>query len=406
MGAGFGGLFCAKGLLGAPAYVTLINRENHHIFQPLLYQVATGFLGINDVALPVRSLFHNDSNVEVVMAEVTGVDSANRQVITDSGAYSYDYLVLAAGSRYHYFGHDEWGKHALVLKNLEDAILLRQKFLGALEAAERESDPKKRKALLTFVVIGGGPTGVEMAGAIADAIDFALRKEFRHIKRSDMAILIIEASNRLLNGMPEALSLHAHRVLMRKGVMIQLGTPVVEIRDGEVITPHTHIQSGLILWAAGVQPIAMAAWIQTETDRRGAVAVEPDLSVKGQDSIYAIGDAASFIQDGKPLPALGSVAKQQGVYLARLLRHHLAGHRYKPFRYRDWGTMATIGRNQAVADFGRFHLKGWFAWMLWGIVHVYFLTGWRNRIVVFFTWIWTYLTYGMGARILLRQKQG
>jgi NADH:ubiquinone reductase (H+-translocating) len=403
VGAGFGGLFCAKRLVDAPARITLIDRQNHHLFQPLLYQVATGFLGINDVALPVRSLFKNKGNIEVVMAEVTGLDREKRQVLTNGPSYSYDYLVLATGAAYHYFGHDEWAKHVLVLKNLEDAIALRQQILSSFERAELESDPGKRRRLLTYVIIGGGPTGVEMAGAIADAVNYALKREFRHITPEDTHIRMIEAGPRLLSTMPEKLSAYAKRVLERKGVVVQCGTPVQDIRAGKVTFDGETLESDVIIWAAGVKPLPLAGWLDLEADRRGGIPVTANLSVPGHPEIFIAGDAATYMQNGKTLPAVAPVAKQQGKYIAKFLRHRLAAKSYsKPFRYIDYGNTATIGRNAAVADFGRFTLKGWIGWCMWGIAHIYFLTGFRNRSVVFLTWLWTYLTYGMGARIILR----
>lgn len=405
VGAGFAGLFCAKGLDEVNARITLIDRQNHHLFQPLLYQVATGFLGINDVALPVRSLFRNKGNIEVVMAEVTGVDTARQRVLTDNRNYPYDYLILAVGSRYHFFGHDDWARHVLVLKTLEDAIALRQRILSVFEQAELETDEQRRKELLTFVVIGGGPTGVEMAGAIADAVNFALKQEFRYISPNDTRILMIEAAPRILGAMSESLSSYAKRVLEEKGVTVQCGATVHAIENGIVTTREGTVRSDTILWAAGVSPLPVASWLGIQPDKRGGVPVADDLSVPTMPNVFVLGDAATCIQDGKPLPALASVAKQQGKYLAKLLRRRISGEHTKPFRYQDLGTMATIGRNEAAADFGRFTLKGWLAWIAWGLVHIYFLTGFRNRIVVFLTWVWTYLTYGMSARIILRQDR-
>lgn len=405
VGAGFGGLFCARLLASSRASVTLIDRQNHHLFQPLLYQVATGFLGINDVALPVRSLFNNKTNIDVVMAEATGIDTQAKRVQAGQLSYEYDYLVLATGARYHFFGHDVWARHVRVLKTLEDAIGLRQQILSTFEQAEMEQDKQRRKELLTYVVIGGGPTGVEVAGAISDAVNYALPREFRHIRPQDTQIIIVEAAPRLLGGMPENLSAHTRNVLEKKGVAVRCNTQVENITHGRVITNQGVIESHNIIWAAGVRPLPIAGWLNIEPDKRGAIAVKPDLSVEGLENVFVLGDAATCIQDGKPLPALASVAKQQGKYLAGLLKQRMAGNNNStPFRYHDWGTMATIGRNEAVADFGRFTIKGWWGWVTWGIVHIYFLTGFRNRIVVFLTWVWTYVTYGMGARIILRTR--
>lgn len=404
VGAGFGGMFCAKGLEGKDIHVTLIDRQNHHLFQPLLYQVATGFLGINDVALPIRSLFRGKDNVEVVMEDVIGVDTKSQSVQTPTGNYSYDYLLLATGARYHFFGHDEWAPHVWVLKTLSDAIALRQRLLTSFEKAELEKDERKRKALLTYVIIGGGPTGVEMAGAIADVVNYALDREFRNIKPSDTRILMLEAAPRILASMPESLSVYARRELEKKGVVIHCGSAVHNITEGRVVTANEAVESETILWAAGVRANPVANWLGIPTDRRGSIPVEGDLSVSGMPNVFVIGDAATSIhKDGRPLPALASVAKQQGKYLAKMLLHRAAKKRYdKPFRYWDLGTMATIGRNAAVADFNGISFRGRFAWMLWGVVHIYFLTGFRNRMTVFLTWVWTYVTFGMGARIILR----
>ncbi len=403
IGAGFAGLFCARGLLGSRARVTLIDRQNHHLFQPLLYQVAAGFLGINDVALPIRSLFPVRKNVDVAMEEVVGVDTKARKVRTNIREYPYDYLVIATGARYHFFGQEEWAEHCWLLKSLSDAIALRQRILTSFEHAEMEQDAARRAKLLTYVVIGGGPTGVEMAGAIADVVNYALKKEFRRIRVEDTRIVLLEAMPRVLGAMPDSLSAYAEKALRKKGVVIRANAPVRSISSGRVVIDGETIESQTIIWAAGVKPLPVSNWLGLEPDRRGAVAVNPDLSVPGLPNVYVLGDAASCMQDGKLLPALASVAKQQGKYLGKRLSRLAAGKGHTgPFRYMDLGTMATIGRNAAVAEFGRVTVRGWLAWMLWGVVHIFFLTGFKNRMTVFLTWVWTYLTYGMGARIILR----
>jgi NADH dehydrogenase FAD-containing subunit len=401
VGAGFGGLFCAKDLKNVDAHITLIDRQNYHLFQPLLYQVATGFLGMNDVALPIRSMFRSQPNIDIIMAEVSGLNTTKRCVLTSNGNYPYDYLVLATGARYHFFGHESWSEHVQVLKTLEDAIGVRQRILRSFEQAEWEKDPEKRKELLTYIIIGGGPTGVEMAGAIADAINYAFKREFHHIEPADTRIMILESAPTILGGMPQNLSLYARRVLGEKGVRIECNITVKDIKSGCVITDKGTFCSQMILWAAGVRPLPISDWINIEPDKRGAIPVLDDLSIIGHRDIFAIGDAATVMQDGKPLPALAAVARQEGIYLAQLLKHRLNRKPYKSFYYRNYGTMATIGRNEAIADFGWITLKGWIAWVIWGLVHIFFLTGFRNRTVVFFTWLWTYLTYGMGARILI-----
>lgn len=405
VGAGFAGLFCAKGLATTHANITLIDRQNHHLFQPLLYQVSTGFLGMHDIALPIRSLFPNKGNVEIVLGEVTGIDNKLQQVFVGEKKYSYDYLVLAVGARYHFFGHEEWRQHVFLLKALADAVSFRQRILTSLEQAELETDPVKRQKLLTFIVIGGGPTGVEMAGAIADAVDYVLEREFRYIQPKDVKIILLESSANVLNAMPTSLSIYAKNILQKKHIAVQCNTSVQDIQAGYVVTNKGDVlYSNTILWAAGVQPLPIANCLGIKADKRGGISVGEDLSVSGMPNVFVVGDVATILQDGKPLPALASVAKQQGKYLAKLLRHKIKGKKYKTFRYQDWGTMATIGRNAAVASFGKFTLKGWLAWLAWSVVHIYFLAGFRNRIVVFFTWVWTYLTYGVGSRIFLNQR--
>ncbi len=405
VGAGFGGLFCAKGLAGTDAHVTLIDKQNHHLFQPLLYQVATGFLGINDVALPIRSLFKRDKNVDVVMEEVHSIDAKGQKVTTGRHSYNYDYLVLATGAQYHFFGRDEWKANSGVLKSLNDAIGLRQRILASFEKAELETDEAERAKLLTYVVIGGGPTGVEMAGAIADVINYALKLEFRNIRPEHTTIMLIEAAPRILNTMSEEVSRYAREMLEKKGVKVKCQTTVKDILKGEVVTADDNIKSNIVLWAAGVRATPLAGWLGIEPDKRGAVVVNENLEVPSLPNVFILGDAATFMEKGKPLPAVASVAKQQGKYLAKFLRKKFKDKNYKkPFRYCNLGTMATIGRNAAVADFGNFTMKGWLAWMAWGAVHIYFLSGFRNRITVFLNWLWTYITFGMSARIILRAK--
>jgi NADH:ubiquinone reductase (H+-translocating) len=402
VGAGFGGLFCAQGLRKSPCEVVLIDRQNHHLFQPLLYQVATGFLGINDVAMPIRSLFKNKGNITVAMAEVTSVDPVDKRVITASKNFHYDYLVLATGAQYHFFGNDKWMPHVHVLKSIPDAISLRQRILNSFEAAEMEEDEDGRKRLLTYIVIGGGPTGVEVAGTLADVVNYALPREFRRIKPSDVKILLVEAGPRLLNTMPEKISKYTKHALEKKGVLVHCNCAVSNIEHQRLSTTSGVIDAHTILWAAGVRPVPIFTWLNVNPDRRGGIPVAPSLAVAGMSDVFVVGDAATCIQDGKPLPALASVAKQQGKYLAKNLSRLIAGRRSEPFHYKDLGTMATIGRNAAVADFGRFAVTGWLAWMLWGIVHIYFLSGFRNRSVVFVTWVWTYLTFGIGSRVIWR----
>lgn len=404
IGAGFAGIFCAKGICGEDADITLIDKQNHHLFQPLLYQVATGFLGINDVAMPIRSLFPGEKNVRVVMEEVTGVDTTTKTVKTASHYYEYDYLVIATGARYHFFGHDDWEPHMMVLKTMEDAITLRGRILTSFEEAELEKNPEKRRQLLTYVVIGGGPTGIEMAGAIADIINYALEREFRNITRNDTSIYLLEAAPRLLGAMKPNLSAHAEARLRQKGVRVICNSTVSNITPNKVTTSNGEINTNVILWAAGVHANPIAGWLGVTPNRNGTINVEPNLSVPNHENVFVAGDAACVIDDEKPLPALASVAKQEGKYLARLLTAKIRKEPFsRKFRYADYGTMATIGRNSAVAQFRYINFTGRFAWMLWGIVHIFFLTGFRNRMSVFLTWLWTYMTFGMGARVILKR---
>lgn len=406
IGAGFGGLFCAKGLLGQEANVTLIDKQNHHLFQPLLYQVAAGFLAISDVAVPIRSLFHREDNVEVVMSEVTSIDSENKVVHAGGHPYPYDHLVISTGAKYHFFGRDEWAPHVQVLKTISDAIGLRQNILTSFELAETETDEAKRKRLLTYVVIGGGPTGVEMAGAIAELVNYALEMEFRHIDPKDVKILLIEAGPYLLASMGKKLSEYTKEALIKMGVDVRTDTSVEDITEACVTTKEGKIESDMILWAAGVKPLPAADWIGAPVDKRGGIEVNSDLTIKGMDNVYALGDVCTFVQGRRPLPGLASVAKQQGRYLAQLLKAKITGQPFsKNFHYRDYGTMAIIGRHAAVADFRWIRFKGRFAAFLWGFLHIYFLMGFRNRAAVFVTWLWTFFTYGIGARVILSKKR-
>lgn len=407
VGAGFGGLFCAKNLIHTKADITLIDCQNYHLFQPLLYQVATGFLGMDDIALPIRSLFQNVANIHVVMEKVQSVDTNTQMVKTDAQHnYPYDYLVLATGAQYHFFGHNEWAPLVHTLKSLEDALSLRRQILLSLEKANIESDPNIRQKYLTYTIIGGGPTGVEVAGSIADLAQYVLKREFQDIGIQDIRIVLLEAASRLLGNMPEKLSAYANTTLLRKGVEVKLNTPVKDIHPEQVIIDQEVINTATIIWAAGVEATPVAAWLGVTPGKSKGVAVEPDLSVKQFPNIFVLGDASITVEYGKALPLLAATAKQQGQYMGKLLRAKVAGKPFlKSFHYINLGNMATIGRNAAVADFGRFTCTGWFAWMLWGLVHIYFLTGFRNRAVVFLTWVWTYLTYGAGNRIILERQE-
>jgi NADH dehydrogenase len=402
VGAGFGGLSAAHGLAGAGADVTVIDRRNYHLFQPLLYQVATAGLSPAQIAQPIRSILRDAPNVHVVMGEVVGVDKAQRTVQLDDRAIDYDVLVLATGSRHAYFGHDDWESVAPGLKNIDDATGIRRRILSAFEEAEQSSDSEARRRLLTFVVIGAGPTGVEMAGAIAELAHIALRRDFRVINPREARIVLVEAGPRVLASFPAALSESAQRSLERLHVEVRLGKPVSHCDETGVTIGDEHLPAATIVWAAGVASSRAANWLGVEQDRLGRVIVGSDLTVPGHPEIFVIGDTAHVSgPNGQPLPGLAPAAKQQGAYVARVLRARLAGKKPPgPFRYRNYGAMATIGRRAAVADFGWLKLDGTLAWLMWSLIHVSFLIGFRNRVVVMLDWIWSYVTFQSGARLI------
>jgi NADH dehydrogenase len=402
VGAGFGGLSAAHALAGAEADVTVVDRRNYHLFQPLLYQVATAGLSPAQIASPIRAILRRAANVQVLLGRVTGVDKERRTVALEDRTLAYDYLVIATGARHAYFGHDEWENVAPGLKKIDDAIAIRRRILTAFESAEASGDAEARRRLLTFVVIGGGPTGVEMAGAIAELGRVALRHDFRNIDPREARIVLVEAGPRVLPAFPETLSAAARRSLERLGVEVRVGTPVTQCDADGVTIGDDRLPAATLIWAAGVAASSAARWLDAEKDRVGRVMVGPDLSLAGQPEIFCNGDTAQVADsDGKPLPGLAPVAKQQGAYVARLLRARLGCRAAPgPFRYRDYGTLATIGRRAAVADFGWLRLKGTLAWMLWGAVHISFLIGFRNRAIVMLDWIWSYLTFQSGARLI------
>jgi NADH:ubiquinone reductase (H+-translocating) len=403
VGAGFAGLTAAKRLGRAPVEVTVIDRRNHHLFQPLLYQVATAALSPADIAAPIRATLRPYRNVEVLLDEVTGIDTAARRVITkDTAAQSYDFLILATGSKYAYFGHEDWPRFAPGLKSVEDATDIRRRLLLAFERAESIRDPALRQRLLTFVLVGGGPTGVEMAGAIAELAKATLARDFRHIDPKSARILLVEAGPRLLPAFPEKLSAYARSTLARMGVDVRLETMIEHIDEEGVIARGERIPAATVIWSAGVQATPVGRWLGLATARNGTVRVEPDLSVPELPEVFVPGDAAMAPgPDGTPLPGLAAVAEQQGRYLGELIAARVEGRPDPgPFVYRNRGTMATIGRSAAVADFGRVQLTGYVAWLLWGFVHIYLLIGFRNRLAVFVNWMWSWLTYGRGARLI------
>ncbi len=402
IGAGFGGLEAAKRLAHAPVEVTLIDRHNYHLFQPLLYQVATAALSPSDIAVPIRSVVRRQRNTTVLLDRVIGIDKEAREVLTGRGRVSYDYLIIATGARHAYFGQDHWEQFAPGLKKIEDAERIRRRILESFERAEREVDPVERDRHLNFVIVGGGPTGVELAGAIAELAKHALATDFRQVDPRATRVVLVEAGPRLLSTFPESLSDAARRSLERLGVEVVLGAPVSECDARGVVVAGRRIDARTVIWAAGVIASPAAKWLDAEKDRVGRVKVEADLSLPGHPKIFVIGDTALALDtDGKPLPGTAAVAKQQGRYAARVICDRVRGRTEAPsFRYRHWGALATIGRKAAVADFCRLRLSGWPAWLVWGLAHVYFLNGASNRIAVLISWAWAYATYHYRSRLI------
>lgn len=407
VGAGFGGLEAAKALGGKPVSVTVIDRRNYHLFVPFLYQVATATLSPADVAETVRAILRKHQNVEVLLGEVTGVDPAGKRVFMGEQAVDYDDLVIATGSGQSYFGHDAWARHAPGLKTVEDAREIRGRLLMAFEQAEMATDEDERRRLMTVVLVGGGPTGVEMAGAIAELVRRTLRRDFRHIRPESARIILVEALPRLLTPFPEKLAAFARRRLERLGVEIRFNAPVEDVDDESVVAAGERIRAGLVVWTAGVQASPAGRWLGVETDKAGRIKVDDDLGVPGLEDVYVIGDTALVLgKDGEPLPGLAQVAKQQGQYLGRALARKGAGQPWPgPFRFRNYGNMAVIGRNAAVADFGWWRTAGFVAWLLWFVVHVYLLIGFRNKLVVTVAWVWAYLTHQRGARLITGERK-
>jgi NADH dehydrogenase len=423
VGGGFGGLHAALSLKRAAVQVTLVDRRNYHLFQPLLYQVATGALSPANIAAPLRAVLRKQPNCDVVLDEVVGFDVANRRVRLRNGGLDYDTLVVAAGSRSSYFGHDDWEPLAPALKTVEDATGIRRRILLAFEAADRESDPVRRREWLTFVIIGGGPTGVELAGALAEISRHSLKHDFRHVDPAEANIVVVEAAPRILGTFDEVLSAKATKALERIGVTVRTQTLVTGIRaDAVVLSTADGIEtlpSKTVLWAAGVRATELATTLAQatgcEVDRGGRLIVEPDLSLPGHPEVLVIGDmaccrhagcvrAGASVQerhaDGKPLPGVAPVAIQQGKYAAMLIRRRLAGKALQPFRYRDYGNLATIGRSAAVAQFGRLKVNGFVAWVLWLFIHLMKLVQFENRVLVFVQWAWNYITFNRAARLI------
>jgi NADH dehydrogenase len=402
VGAGFGGLEAAKTLRRAPVDVTLIDRQNHHCFQPLLYQVATAALSPADVAWPTRHILRDQRNATVLMEEVQGVDPRKRLLRTNFGEVAYDYLVLATGATHAYFGHDAWAAYAPGLKRIEDATRIRRSILIAFEQAEVIADADERRRLLTFVIIGGGATGVEMAGAIAEIARQTLAADFRRIDPRSARIVLIEAGPRLLPAFPPGQSDFVRMALMRAGVDVKTDTRVTSCDARGVDIDGGRIDAGTLIWAAGVVASPAAAWLGADADRAGRVRVNRDLSLPGHSEIFVIGDTAAVSEpDGRPVPGMASAAKQMGKYVGKLIAARVAGRPAPaPFRYRHLGELATIGRRAAVVKLGRLQLQGFIGWLFWAAVHIYFLIGVRNRFVVAFSWLWTYVTFQRGARLI------
>jgi NADH dehydrogenase len=408
IGAGFAGLAAASELGGTPVNVTLIDRRNYHLFVPLLYQVASAALSPADIAEPIRRILSRHSNIEVMLGEVAGIDKQARTVaLADGTAVAYDRLIVATGSTHSYFGHDEWAQHAPGLKTIEDARQIRARVLMAFEQAEICHNKVEQQDLITTVIVGAGPTGVEMAGAIAELSRHTLARDFRNIRPETARVLLVEAGPRVLPAFPPELSDYAHKALEKLGVTVMVKTPVEDVTAEGVTLGGRFVRAGTVIWGAGVRASPAGSWLGVDTDRAGRVKVGPDLTVPGHPEIFVLGDTAlAMHDDGSPLPGLAQVAKQQGEHVGSHLASHLTrGEAMPPFRFKNRGNLATIGRNSAVADFNGRKIKGFVAWVLWGIVHVYLLIGFSNRLLVSMQWLVAYLTYHRGARLITGERK-
>jgi NADH dehydrogenase len=401
LGGGFGGLSCAHALRRADVDITIIDRQNYHCFQPLLYQVATAALSPADVAWPIRHILRHQRNATVFMTEVTGIDVGAKSVATKSGQFPFDFLVIATGAMHSYFGRDAWAAVAPGLKRIEDATRIRRSILSAFERAELADDDEQRRKLLTFVIVGGGPTGVEMAGAIAEVARQTLARDFRRIDPRASRIVLIEAGPRLLPAFSERHFRYAQDALTAMGVEVLTSTLVTGCDAHGVDLKNGRIDAGSVVWAAGVMASPAADWLAADRDRVGRVTVAPDLSLPGHDNVFVIGDTAT-VNDaaGRPVPGLAAAAKQMGIYVGRLIAARLSGKTLPPFRYKNLGLLATIGRRSAVVELGPIQLRGFIGWLFWSVVHIYFLIGLRNRFVVAVTWLWSYITFQRGARLI------
>jgi NADH dehydrogenase len=407
VGAGFGGLFATRGLSHTEADITLVDRQNYHLFQPLLYQVATAGLAPSDIAWPIRGILSRQKNVTVLLDSVCDVDLDAQEVVTHQRRLPFDYLIIATGARHAYFGHQDWEPHAPGLKSIDDATLIRQRILMAFEQAEMTNDESERLRLLTFVVVGAGPTGVELAGTIAELARWTLAADFRHIDSRSARIVLLEAGPRVLPAMPTELTVYAEKSLTRLGVEIRLGQAVTHCDADGVIVTDERLPSATVLWAAGVEASPAAVWLGTEADRAGRVIVEEDLSMAGNPDVFVIGDTAAVKDiEGNPVPGIAPAAKQQGRYVANLVRSRMAGKLASDkFRYRHTGNLATIGRKSAVIELPFMRLTGRLAWWIWGIAHIYFLVGVRSPVLVALNWLRQYLTYGRGARLITGKRK-
>ena len=404
IGGGFGGLDAARALARAPVAITLLDRHNYHLFQPLLYQVATASLSPGDIASPIRWILRRQKNVEVLLADAKAIDPAARRIVLDRGEIDYDYLIVATGAAHAYFGHAEWAARAPGLKTLDDALEMRREILLAFEAAEREDDASARRRLLTFVIVGGGPTGVELAGALAEIARQSLKQDFRRIRPESARIVLVEGGPRLLAAFPESLSEAARESLTRLGVEVRTGSPVTGVDEGGVWIRDERIEAQTVLWAAGVAASPLVKSLGVPLDRAGRVVAEPTLAVPGHPEIFVVGDVCALAQDGKPLPGVAQVAKQGGAHAARNILRAIAGQRLEPFRYRNYGDMATIGRGAAVGQPFGVRVSGFFAWIFWIFLHIFWLIGFRNRVAVMTEWAWAYVTFQRRVRLITGEK--
>jgi NADH dehydrogenase len=400
VGGGFGGLYAARALAGKPVRITLVDRRNHHLFQPLLYQVATAALSPAEIATPIRSVLRNQRNTRVLLAEAKGVDLERNRLVLEDADLSYDFLILAAGASHSYFAHPEWERFAPGLKSIEDALEIRRRLLLAYETAEKETDEAERQALLTFVIVGAGPTGVEMAGAMAEIARLTLRDDFRELDLEQTRFILAEAGPRILPTFDSGLAEKAARALERLGVEVLTDSPVTNVSTEGVRLNGEFIAARTVVWAAGVKASALAGSLGLEVDRAGRVPVQSDLSLPGHPEVFVVGDLALVVQDGQPLPGVAQVAIQEGRFAADCIMRTVKGRSRQEFRYRDRGSLATIGRAAAIADFGRVKLSGLLAWWAWLLVHIYFLIGFQNRTLVITRWAWSYLFHHRGARLI------